>query len=56
MCIESILQQIEGTMNYFDTYRNEWFASSMITAKEIALKMGVEPSFSVSCRALRKKH
>lgn len=54
--IESTLQHIEGMINYFNTYRNEGFASSMIIAKEIASELGVEPSFPVKRRALRKKH
>ena len=43
-------------MDYFDTYRNDGFASSMVSAKEIASEMGVEPSFPIKRRALRKKH
>ncbi|XP_072149505.1 uncharacterized protein [Setaria viridis] len=54
--IESTLQHIEGMINYFNTYRNEGFASSMIIAKEIASELGVEPSFPVKRRALKKKH
>jgi hypothetical protein len=43
-------------MDYFKTYRNDGFASSMINAKEIAFEMGVEPSFPVKRRAIRKKY
>jgi hypothetical protein len=43
-------------MDYFETYRNDGFDSSMVIAKEIASEMGVEPSFPVKRRALRKKH
>jgi hypothetical protein len=56
MCIESIMQHIQGIMDYFETYRNDGFASSMINAKEIAFEMGVEPSFPVKRRAIRKKY
>jgi hypothetical protein len=42
-------------MSYFDKYRNEGFASSMVVAKDIASVMGVEASFPVKRRALRKK-
>jgi hypothetical protein len=56
MCIDTTLQQIEDMRNYFDNYRNQGFASSMITAKTIASEMGVEPSFQVKRPAQRKKH
>ena len=41
-------------MNDFDTYRNEGFASSMITTKELVFEMVVEPLFSVKHCALGK--
>ena len=56
MCLHSTLEQIDGIMSYFDKYRNEGFASSMVVAKNIAFVMGVEASFPVKHRALRKKH
>ena len=56
MFIDYDMRQIEGIMDYFDTYRNDGFASSMVSAKEIASEMGFEPSFPVKHRALRKKH
>jgi hypothetical protein len=37
-------------MDYFDTYKNDGFASSTVSAKEIASEMGFDPSFSVKCR------
>ena len=55
MCIYSTLQQIQGMMQYFETYRNEGFSSSLIIAKGIASDMGVEASFPVKRRATRKK-
>ena len=55
MCIDSTLQQIQGMMQYFETYRNEGFSSSLIIAKGIASDMGVEASFPVKRRATRKK-
>ncbi|AQL07121.1 General transcription factor 2-related zinc finger protein [Zea mays] len=56
MCLHSTLEQIDGIMSYFDKYRNEGFASSMVVAKDIASVMGVEASFPVKRCALRKKH
>ncbi|XP_066316049.1 uncharacterized protein [Miscanthus floridulus] len=43
-------------MDYFKTYRNDGYASSKVNAMEIASEMGVEPSFPVKRRTLRKKH
>jgi hypothetical protein len=31
MCIDSAMQHIEGTMDYSETYRNDGFASSMVS-------------------------
>ena len=55
MCIESTIQQIEGIRDYFHTYRNEGFASSLDSAKEIATELGVEPSFPIKRQSSRKK-
>ena len=55
MCIESTIQQIEGIRTYFQTYRNEGFASSLNIAKEIASELDVEPSFPVKRHASKKK-
>jgi hypothetical protein len=55
MCIASAMQQIKGIMDYFETYRNDGFESSMIIAKEIASELGVQPSFPKKRRGLRKK-
>ncbi|PVH66117.1 hypothetical protein PAHAL_1G153300 [Panicum hallii] len=45
MCIDATLMRIEDTVSYFQNYRNNGFASSLIIAKEIASELGVEPSF-----------
>ncbi|AQK80302.1 General transcription factor 2-related zinc finger protein, partial [Zea mays] len=55
MCIDATLMRIEDTVNYFQNYRNNGFASSLIIAKEIASELGVEPSFPVKRHAKRKK-
>jgi hypothetical protein len=55
MCIDATLNQIEGTMSYFQTYRNEGFHNSLVISKEIAEEMGVQPSFPIKRRASRKK-
>jgi hypothetical protein len=41
-------------MSYFDKYRDEGFASSMMVAKDIASVMDVEATFPVKRRSLRK--
>ena len=55
MCIDSTLKQIQGIMEYFEKYRNDGFSSSLTIAKGIATEMGVEASFPVKSRAVRKK-
>jgi hypothetical protein len=42
-------------VQYFEAYRNEGFPSSLIIYKGIADEMGLEASFPVKRRALRKK-
>jgi hypothetical protein len=55
MCLDATLKNIEGAMKFFEYYRNEVFASSLIIAREIALELGVEPSFPVK-RMLRGRN
>jgi hypothetical protein len=55
MCLDSTIQQIEGMQTYFQTYRNEGFASSLKRAKDIASQLGVEPSFPIKRHASRTK-
>ncbi|AQK69884.1 General transcription factor 2-related zinc finger protein [Zea mays] len=57
-CLEplSLYLSIEDTICFFENYRNEGFASSLITTKEIASELGLQPSFPVKRRATRKKH
>jgi DhnA family fructose-bisphosphate aldolase class Ia len=55
MCVDATLMRIEDTVNYFQNYRNNGFASSLIISKEIAPELGVEPSFLVKRHAKRKK-
>jgi hypothetical protein len=55
MCVDATLMRIEDTVNYFQNYRNNGFAYSLIIAKEIASELGVEPSFLVKRHAKRKK-
>jgi hypothetical protein len=45
MNIDTTLKLMEDIMQYFEKYRNEGFSSSIIIAKSIADKKGVEASF-----------
>ncbi|XP_071675889.1 uncharacterized protein [Lolium perenne] len=56
ICIDSALQQIEGTMEYFDKYRSTGFYASLIIARELANDMKIQPSFPIKRRITRKKH
>jgi hypothetical protein len=56
MCIDSALQQIEGTIEYFDKYRSTDFSASLIIARELANDMKIHPSFPIKQRITRKKH
>jgi hypothetical protein len=55
MNIDTTLKLMEDMMQYFEKYRNEGFSCSLIIAKSIANKMGVEASFLEKRRVLRKK-
>ncbi|KAG5576503.1 hypothetical protein H5410_056637 [Solanum commersonii] len=39
------IDQLRGLVSFFKTYREEGFTSTMISAKEIALEMNIEPIF-----------
>lgn len=43
-------------MTFFNSYRNEGFVSSMNIAKSVALDMGVEPTFPLKRRVIRKNN
>ncbi|KAJ0457180.1 putative ribonuclease H-like superfamily [Helianthus annuus] len=45
MCIDIAIKQLDGLIIYFKKFRDEGFENAMIEAKELALKMGIEPSF-----------
>ncbi|KAJ9567830.1 hypothetical protein OSB04_003796 [Centaurea solstitialis] len=55
MCINATMEQFEGVMKYFEKYRIEGFASSMVTAKEIACEMNIDPTFLIKRHVVRKK-
>jgi hypothetical protein len=45
MCIYGTLKSIEDTIYFFEDYRNEGFASSLTTTKEIASELGYNHHF-----------
>jgi hypothetical protein len=55
VCIDSTLYLIQGTMEYFETYRNEGFSNCLNIVKDIANDMVVHASFQVKSHAVRKK-
>ncbi|KAL5857292.1 hypothetical protein ACOSQ3_004750 [Xanthoceras sorbifolium] len=42
MHVDITVKQLEGLVSFFEKYRENGFNSAMITAKEIALKEGIE--------------
>jgi hypothetical protein len=54
MCIEFNLKRIEGVTEYFESYRNAGFSSSLKSTKEIGNEMGVDAFFPVKRYATRK--
>ncbi|KAK4738398.1 hypothetical protein R3W88_002095 [Solanum pinnatisectum] len=45
MYIDVAIDQLRGLVSFFKTYREKGFTSAMISAKEIALEMNIEPVF-----------
>jgi hypothetical protein len=55
MHIDVAIDQLEGLISYFKTYRGNEFASAMISSKEIATIMEIEHVFRQRCVSRRKK-
>ncbi|KAL5835173.1 hypothetical protein ACOSQ4_014670 [Xanthoceras sorbifolium] len=55
MRVDIAIKQLEGLVSFFKKYRENGFNFTMITAKEIALKEGIEPIFSEKRKVCRKK-
>ncbi|KAK4710448.1 hypothetical protein R3W88_004961 [Solanum pinnatisectum] len=53
--IDVAIDQLRGLVSFFKTYREEGFTSAMISAKEIALEMNIEPVFRKKRVIYRKK-
>jgi len=55
MHIDVAIDQLRGLISFFKKYREERFVSAMISAKEIAYEMNIEPEFRKKRIAFRKK-
>jgi hypothetical protein len=56
VCMDTVLEQIEGVVSYFKKYRDEGINRSIDTTKEIAEEIDVEPIFPKTCKGKRKKY
>ena len=55
MHIDIAIDQLNGLISFFFKYREDRFISAMISPKEIAIKMEIEPIFHEKCIIHRKK-
>ena len=55
MCIDVAIDQLKGLVSFFERYRETGFTSAMISAKEIANEMGIDPIFRIKRQVKRKK-
>jgi len=54
MCINKVIEQLKGLLQFFETYRENGFENAFIYAKEIASEMDVEPKFREKITSCRK--
>ncbi|KAK4593670.1 hypothetical protein RGQ29_017677 [Quercus rubra] len=54
MHIDIAIDQLKGLISFFKKYREDGFTSAMISSKEIAIKMEIEPMFHEK-RIIRRK-
>ena len=54
MHIDFAIDQLKGLISFFKKYRKDGFTSAMISSKEIAIKMEIEPIFHEK-RIIRRK-
>ena len=55
MQIDIAIDQLKGLLSYFENYRENGFASAMISVKKIANEMEIESKFHEKCVIRRKK-
>ncbi|XP_058734057.1 uncharacterized protein LOC131605754 [Vicia villosa] len=56
MCIVVAIEQLKGLVSFFEKYRENGFENALISAKEIAIEMNIEPKFHKKRIIRRKKH
>jgi len=55
MCIDEAIEQIKGLLSFFEKYWENGFENALISTKEIAFEMDIEPKFREKCISRRKK-
>jgi hypothetical protein len=56
MLIDIAIEKVKGLLSFFSKYRETGFAKALESAKEIAFKMGIEPTFPTRRNIKRKMH
>jgi hypothetical protein len=56
MLIDIAIEKVKGLLSFFSKYRESGFTNALESAKEIALKMGIEPTFPTRSNIKRKRH
>ena len=55
MHIDVAIDQLKGLISFLESYRENGFYSALISSKEIALEMEIEPVFQEKRKIFRKK-
>ena len=55
MCIDEAIEQLKGLLSFFEKYRENGFENALISTKEIAFEMDIEPKFHEKRISRRKK-
>ena len=55
MHIDVAIDQLKGLISFLESYRENGFYSALISSKDIALEMEIEPVFREKCKIFRKK-
>ncbi|KAL5166612.1 Zinc finger MYM-type protein 1 [Glycine soja] len=55
MCIDEAIEQLKGLLSFFEKYRENGFENALISTKEIAFEMDIEPKFREKCISRKKK-
>ncbi|KAL2605097.1 hypothetical protein AAZX31_09G122000 [Glycine max] len=55
MCIDEDIEQLKGLLSFFEKYRENGFENALISTKEIAFEMDIEPKLPEKRISRRKK-